>query len=168
MSTTDFQDGYLEYRQSAAEDLPGEIMKLLAEKWTDGFCAFSNRELRLRDIGDKMADVSMFSGRVSGIPDTEGYLMELDLWRACGEYNEELVIEREDYGFLIQHWKLHKTKTGEAVGDACFYRSANTIPQERKEGGKGLLFEEKEITSVEVIVPEKRLHFFITAGSNEA
>lgn len=151
-----FSDGFITYtvETKSTHELPSGFS---FNDWDDGYAAFSNCEKRLKDI--KGRDFSeLVKDRVTGISGAEGYLMEVDLWRrnSDGTY-EEISIEREDRGFLVQQWRLSKNNFD--GGEPCYYCEADTQPRSNLR-----LFEKDELRSMEVIMPEHRLHFFLTAG----
>ena len=161
MSNSEYQDGFITYESGIRN--PGDLGAIAAQEWDDGYLAFSNREIRWKDRNGKTL-IDLFEGRADGkIDDVEGFLMETGLWR--GENNrmfEELCVEREDKGLFVQRWVL-LTSGFEPEKINCYYRDAHTMAG----GGhseRHRIFGDKELNSIEVVVPEKRLHFFITAG----
>jgi hypothetical protein len=159
MNDAPFLEGWLVYGAEAVS--APDLERLMAEAWRDGYFAFSRGQLRLADarphaINDWLTD------RVVGLEGVEGYLMELDLWRTTPSgVMEEVVWEREDHGFWVQRFALtsHPLIQGNAN---CWYRPATTLPL-----ANSLFVQsrgEAPLASVEVILKEKRLHFFITTG----
>lgn len=163
-----FEDGWLDYQVfsiAGPEELPQEIGWRLP--WDDGCIAFSRGEVPLADIADLGAP-NLWNERAKGIEGVEGYLMEFDLWRhdAKGIF-EEISIEREDGGFICQHWWLD---TGETKETNCYYRQAKTLARRpiRHPIGREALFDGAGLLlSLECIMPDHRLHFFITTGRSK-
>jgi len=157
-----FQDGQLLY-ETATLVSPSDLSedRGLQSEWNDGYAAFSRGEVRLTGVPNiKVPDLS--NEKVSGVNGVEGYLMELNLWRHDGEgIFEEIIIEREDGGYFCQYWKLNTKSTTRETN--CYYRQAETFPR-KTIGGRKPLFADNEMRSLECIVPEHRLHFFITTG----
>ena len=157
MKNNDYKDGFVTYTMKFSIDDTD------LESWDDGYLAFSNTELRINDKllnGLKLEDILNGSSSVNGV---EGYLMEVDLWRHEGGVYKEISIEREDRGFLVQRWSLHTNikENEKPDGYKCYYRKVNTLPRRPIADG-ARLFGDGELQSVEVIVPKRRLHFFIT------
>jgi len=148
-----FSDGFIEYHTSL-KPLSDARSLLQSGDWKDGYAAFSNAEIALDKISAAQISDAM-EGRVQGIQGVEGYLVETDLWWHTNEYFEEISIEREDNGFYCQHWKLHQ----KPENANCYYRSVETLPR-----NNSTVFKDTPLQSVEVIWPERRLHFFITIG----
>lgn len=154
-----FNDGCIEY--SVTSKIP---VGFFLEGWDDGYVAFSNKEFRLEEIKKKLDGKSLSAIEninVKGVIEgAEGFLMEIGLWRKSddGSY-AEISIEREDVGFLVQEWKLSKVKSDRSM--LCYYREVETKPRGNS------IFKDSSIKSIEVIVPENRLHFFLTVkGDN--
>ncbi|HOL06556.1 MAG TPA: hypothetical protein PK864_11085 [Syntrophorhabdaceae bacterium] len=150
----DFKEGLLQYttRISDFNGLREEIGDL--KQWDDGFLAFSNAEFRIAHIDLPIDDLKE---RVNGkISKAEGYLMEVDLWRKKDGAYEELYVERDNRDFLIEKWVLLEQKDSESTGYMCFWRDTDVVINERS------IFKKEEISAVEVIVPDVRLHIFIT------
>lgn len=158
MEYKNYNDGYLDYTSEIIKDI-GEDIKL--NEWENGYLAFSKGEIRLSDYNTLNCE-DVFKSKVS-LPDiVDGYLMEANVWRNRGGLVEELVIEREDNGFLIQRWTLYTKKTDKNDTN-CFYEFIK--PHQRKTIGNTIsLFTDEELASIEVVYPEYRLHFFITTG----
>jgi hypothetical protein len=153
-----FKDGIVKYEAFEAETPPA----ISLSDWDDGFLAFSKGELRLNDVKGRNHDLKGLLLTRNPIPEQEGYLMEANLWRGGDRFYEELSIE-QDYGvFIIQKWLLIPEPAEGVDGMRCFYRWAETMPRSLtiKQG----LFSENELRTIEVVVPERRLHFFITAN----
>ncbi|MDQ7031594.1 MAG: hypothetical protein Q9M37_02610 [Desulfonauticus sp.] len=142
----DFQQGYLIYAVKQTSNCPEIDLK----QWDNGYVAFSNREYPLQEL--KQLDLKQMLNQDQLPKDAEGYIMEIDLWRKTDHVYEEISIEREDTLFFIQHWQLFTQKIDGA--DLCFYRCASTAPRANS------IF--NQLKSIEVVVPDKRLHFFIT------
>lgn len=168
MRYKDFKEGFVAY--TVAHELPPDFS---LDGWDDGYIAFSNKEFPVNNKikGMPFKDIIKVRYNKGNLPpdalkDAEGYLMELDLWRHKDGVYEEISIEREDRGFLVQHWKLYADgKEGdgyEATGNKgkfnCYYywRVAETKPR-----GNSIF---KDLKSIEVVYPEHRLHFFLTVG----
>ncbi len=164
-----FEDGSLQYRIyqiATLSELPQDIHP--ASKWDDGYVAFSRGEKRWKDIPEAkreaLWDVKPSTGN-SDMPGVEGYVMEINLWRHDGQGTfEEISLEREDRQIFCQHLKL-VTAPDQALELRCYFRQAETLAA--KPVGKPPLFNDHELRSLECIVPEHRLHFFITTGVNE-
>lgn len=159
MKENRWEEGYIEYTVTQNSD---EINSLNLSDWKDGYIAFSNWEYRLNNDIKKLSlqeimGKQLKNNKISCIKEAEGYLMEINLWKQTNGVYEEISIEREDSGFLAQHWRL-STKESEG-SKPCYYRDADTQPRANLK-----LFEKKELKSIEVIEPENRLHFFITTS----
>ena len=158
---TDFREGRLEYLSftiSNPSEMP--LYVVFESPWRDGYATFSRGEVRLAMLGSHTA-AHLWEERVNNLPDCEGFLMEMDLWRDDGKGTyEEISIEREDDGFFCQYWRLEMSGNKQAN---CYFRRAKTEPR-RPLGGRPSLFGEGELLSWECVVPEHRLHFFITTG----
>lgn len=155
MTESDFREGRLYY--TAEEMDKSAAAFVLGETWQDGYLAFSTGEIRLADLPQaKLKDIA--DGRMFDIRDgLSGYLMEAGLWRreANGGRFVEVCLEREDDRYYVQRWELdpHSPDVGN-----CYWRGQeNLLAQNRLIFNQGL-------DAVEVIVPECRLHFFITTG----
>jgi hypothetical protein len=148
----EYRDGSLEY--FVKDRVPADGIKdhVLGHAWDGGFAAFSRGEKDLDDL-DLDELVSGAGDRVATGNGIEGYLMELDLWRRREDKIEELVLEREGDGFLLQKWTLTTNPDGKAN---CHYRTASTRLRGRYGG--------RRQDSIEVVAPEHRLHFYITTG----
>ncbi|RMG04484.1 MAG: hypothetical protein D6726_03275, partial [Nitrospirae bacterium] len=152
-----FQKGFLIYEVLQVET----PVSVNPDQWDDGYLAYSTVEERLSAVKGKDKDLkTLFSSHTGD--SGRGYLMEADLWRERDGVYEEMSIEREDGNFLIQTWRLYgSAETPPEQGALrCFYRHTKTMPR-----GLSLergLFKEEELKSIEVVVPERRLHFFIT------
>lgn len=168
-SEESFLDGFLVFDVKNLQT-PAEVAQWLGDgglaSWHNGFLAFSKGEKKLSDVQGK--DIkTLFSEKVSDIEGVVGYLMEVGLWRCSnGLLLEEVSIEREDRGFFCQRWSLHTDKStdgGNTKCYKCYYREAKTQPITR--GDKGLF--RGKLSSIEVIVPDRRFNIFITTGSKE-
>lgn len=134
---------------------PGKVMFSMEElsepraiepsRWHDGYLAFSSEEFSLEEIVQRGIDIDglLKNAKIEGI---DGYLMELDLWRSDGDLYEELYMERTDMGWYIFTVVLD-TKAPRQEAN-CYWRRANT----------------SALKSIEVVVPQWRLHFFITTS----
>ncbi|MEZ4529278.1 MAG: hypothetical protein R2941_25495 [Desulfobacterales bacterium] len=166
MSKNDFSDGFVFY-ESGLKTV-SDIDSLIPDfsRWEDGYIAFANTEMRVNAL--KKEDVSkiIYTDPVQDIPDVRGYVMEMDLWRKDANKGiwEEIALEREDRGFFWQQWKLFGNgKTDDPdfkKADCCYWRMADTLVG--KPVGKTSIFE--NLKSLEIVCPQHRLHFFITAG----
>lgn len=146
----DFKEGFVTY--TVTYELPSDFS---FNGWDDGYAAFSMGEKRMKDIKERDF-LELVQDRVTGINGVEGYLMEVDLWRSNSDRSyEEISIEREDKGFLVHQWKLETNTTNNSN---CYWRFAETQPR-----GNSILNKES-LKSIEVIVDEHRLHFFITTS----
>ena len=148
-----FSEGRLTY---TVEEMGAEkAAQILGEAWEDGYLAFSNREVRLaaisREDRGKLSEGRIWENQLA----LGGYLMEAGLWRVDKDSGNivEACLEREDGRFLLQRWEL-AMEADEAVN--CHWRLHKNLPTRTD-----LAFQ-NGIDAVEVIVPEKRLHFFIT------
>lgn len=173
MTANEFSDGFLAYEAGPVLE-PNEVAAKLGvlSDWSGGFLAFSagvsldgsgnaqpgeavlDEKLKRRDIA------TLLGHKVENIPGVQGYLMELNLWRKPADgIAEEVCVEREDGGFFYQQWTLRGNK--ETVSSSqempCYFRKAETFP-------RGNSIFKKSLSSVEVIVPRDRLHFFLTTG----
>lgn len=161
-----FEDGNVQYRvyqKANLSELPEEILP--ASSWNDGYVAFSRGEKRWADIPEEQR-TSLWNLKLSKddamMPGVEGYVMEINLWRHDGKgIFEEVSIERDDRLIFCQHWKLD-TAPDQTLEKRCFFRQAETIAV--KPVGKPPIFAEDELRSLECVVPEHRLHFFLTTG----
>lgn len=161
-----FEDGSLQYRiyqKASLSELPAEILP--ASKWDDGYAAFSRGEKRWKDIPEAQR-AGLWDLKPAKenpvIPGVEGYVTEINLWRRDGEgLFEEVSIERDGRRIFCQHWKLDSA-SDVTLENRCFFRQAETIAG--KPVGRSSIFSENELRSLECIVPEHRLHFFITTG----
>lgn len=137
--------------------------------WDDGFLAFSNREWRF----DKKSHPKQIPLLLSGDNQktANGYLMELDLWWAPSQgVFRELVLEREGTSFFVQDFTLCKTPPdGQKLN--CYFAKAKTRPPKKdkdpNKARKRILFESKELASIEVVVPDTRLHVFLTTAGEK-
>ncbi|MEE4358313.1 MAG: hypothetical protein V2I97_17720 [Desulfococcaceae bacterium] len=166
MSHTEFSKGFLSYKSGMknASDIDIDF-----PQWKDGYIAFSNTEKRL-----KHTDISeiTYADPVPGI----GYVMEIDLWKKDKDVWEEIALEREDKGFFYQHWKLFGNgKTDDPdleKADCCFWRMADTLVRKPVRKDSSIFGDTKKndlvLKTIEVICPQHRLHFFITAGEEVA
>ncbi|HOP86859.1 MAG TPA: hypothetical protein PKZ54_10375 [Syntrophorhabdaceae bacterium] len=159
----DFKEGIFYHisKTISWDSLKHEIESL--HNWDDGYLAFSNVEKRIKDLND--LEVDGLLGRINGIvSDAEGYLMEAGLWRAKYDQYEEIYIEREDDRFFIERWQLKKKVMQEDATDAqgylCFFREAAPLiyGPTLKKG----IFLEEELGALEIVVPNARLHIFIS------
>ncbi len=157
-----FKQGYLIYsvKENLAVSELSDLIKSLT--WDDGFIAFSQGEFRWQGKGfDTIDDLkTLLSVRHKG-KGYEGYVMEADLWREDGGMlYEELSIERDSTGFFVQHWQLHTSI--DTVGDRkafnCYYRHTHKVIPLRQ----SKLFQKGELSAIEVVVPEFRLHIYLT------
>ncbi|HOF05360.1 MAG TPA: hypothetical protein PK175_09085 [Syntrophales bacterium] len=153
MNIEKFNEGFLQWR---AETMTPEAVKaqFLEQEWDDGFLAFSNSERRLG--GDGLSLLGAFlNGRADRHGGPEGYLMEAGLWRSRGAVLEEISLEREGDNFFVQHWVLQKNVSPKESN--CYWRKAETFVR----GNLGEVFS-GAVKTVEVIVPEHRLHLYLT------
>lgn len=148
-----------------AEKVIEKIGNLSDSQWTDGYLAFSNGECRKIKLDKQDIRTLLGNNRfgkensVTGFSEAEGYLIEIGLWRGNGDSAEEIYVEREDSGFFVQTWKLFKKSAeGNAEQETCYYRLVDTLPR-----GNSLI-RDAISKAYEVVVPLKRLHFFITVG----
>jgi hypothetical protein len=158
----DFNHGFLRYETGMKDP---ESLDAIIEmpRWDDGYVAFSELEKRIYDLDD--TPISM-TDRIHGL----GFVTEIDVWRHGDGVWEELVLEREDHGYFMQHWTLFvEAETRPENTRPCFWRRANTWARKLL-GTPGLFSDsqkgEPRLTSLEVICPEQRLHFFLTTGES--
>ena len=187
-----YEEGFVEY--TVTYELPSGFS---FSGWDDGYIVFSKGEKLLKDILCDIKDknpAEIFEDKVKGINGVQGYLMEVDLWRHKDGVYEEISVEREDRGFLVQQWKLDtgmkNNAAKEVINNAPSSLSSPaggvdsnvSPPLTGGDKGEGVLcylcywrfavtqhrgnsiFESEPLKSIEVIVPEHRLHFFITCG----
>lgn len=158
MDKDGFKEGFIIHRSGVFTfDRVIEKIKDFKE-WNDGYAAFSSKELRLEELKLPLQDLE---GRVDGkIHDIKGYLMEVGIWREDGKIAEEVYIEREDRGFYLEQWKLMMDgSSGGSEGHPCLWRKANVM------AGKGRIFQRGDLSAIEVIVPDYRLHIFLSVLS---
>ncbi len=163
MSVESFREGLIHYSVVTADStvkLKEHLYTINLNEWTDGCVAFPRGEKRLADMPKDIGIEALAEDEVKSLVGIDGYLMEVDVWREKAGVYEEIAVEREDRGWFCQKWTL---RTGEFKGASegyfpCYWRVVETMPI-----SKGL-FKNRELTSVEVVVPEERLHFFITKG----
>lgn len=145
--TSQWKDGWLDYEFKTANTLPEMLWK---DKDWSGYAAFSTYEEELET--EKMKEFQD-AGKMD---DTIGCLMELGAWRTRKDgVFEEIAVEREGKDFLIHTWCLSTPSNGKVN---CYFREAETGFQ--KTAKKKVTFE--KMLSMEVVVPDARLHFFIT------
>lgn len=158
-----FADGWVEYTAREIPENNIDLKEVSPANWDDGYLAYSQGEIR---IDKRMNDID-FVNRTHGTNGVKGYLMEINFWKKTVDTYEEISIEREDSGFFYQKWTLH-TKPGDYAKPnyRCHYRKAPTMVREPI--GKGAKqFEDDDLSSIEVVCPERRLHFFITEGDKQ-
>lgn len=149
-----FEEGSISYKVKSGLDINAvAAMVGTLSGWSDGYLAFSNVEHRLDDTFRAIDIGSLLSGRYKN----NGYVMEVGLWREDDETSEEIYIEREDNGFHTQRWILYK-QSQHSGHDSCYYRLVDTLWKKHIK-----TFEKTQAPSAyEVVVSEKRLHFFLT------
>jgi len=156
----DFKDGYITYETLFIKTLDNMPKDTVLSRWDDGYLAFSNVEIRIDDEIKRLDVCHIANSRINEFENLtalggEGYLMELDVWRKEGDTIEEMTLERMDNGWFYQRWKL---KTEGFDKPNCFYNSCKvTIRNPNRK-----IFHRDDIGAVEVIVPDKRLNFYIT------
>jgi hypothetical protein len=165
MKKNGFNEGWVDYQAGLQADF--DPAGLLAGNWDDGFLAFSRGERRLFDFlaENGSQPLARLQGqRVDGLTGVEGYLMELDLWRRDQETGcvEEIVAEREDRGFFVQTWRL-ETRPPEGCAPNCYFRPLASFSR-KPIGDCPRIFPETALRAVEVIVADRRLHFFLTTA----
>lgn len=138
---------------------PEELALFIKKEWTDGFIAFSNSELRLRDAKAALNSDNL-SGRVNGISGAEGYVMEIGVWMREGNTLYELSAEREDNKFFVQSWELNTMPFDEDVN--CWHKEADTEAGSHHNKARKLFA--GKLNSVEVVCRDYRLNFYITKG----
>ncbi len=177
-----FNNGHLDYTANHVESLEESMMDVkisswILGTWDDGYIAFSNTERRLAAVIHDLPSMLLIPDqRVAG---DQGYWMEIALWRPATRLrelaqesggwqgfqpsiNEELVLEREDDGFYMQYWKLDRDP-GRADHNCCF-RDIRVFPRAARKAlaEEGPFFAEGELGATEVILLDKRLHFFLS------
>lgn len=159
MNVDDFQTGRLIWQQANGL-MPADLLKraeFLQKSWQDGVVTFSVDELRLKNIGTEKLQ-EYLGGRSDQNGGPEGYLMELNCWRKADQNYEELALERQGETFSAQYLKL-LTNASDETGMLCYYRTAQTVVRNNIEAL------DHELTSIEVVVPEYRLRFYLTRGA---
>ena len=188
MGTNEFKKGYLEYQVT---HLAADFAKYDWTLWKDGFLAFSGMERRFDKEKDPALIPSLLSGKNQKTRD--GYLMEMNLWGSPEKgVFREIVLEREETTFLVQDWTLFpdtpevrksnayaeflQRHSGESRNPGfpdeaecnCYFAKAETRPPTDKndpnKAKKKYIFTTNDLKSIEVVIPETRLHFFITTG----
>jgi hypothetical protein len=161
----DFAEGFMEIQVRTISPDDNQA-GLPLKDWDDGFLAFADTEKRLSAF--KSPD-SILLWNIRTPYGQEGWLMEADLWRTHNGVLEEICMEREDDGLLMQHWKLHtvipKTNQASDCGDICYYRPVKLSLQHAL-GERQSLWTEKTIDCMEIIHPSARLHIYLTTGGN--
>lgn len=185
-----FQAGLCCYRVETIQAIPQVFLQ--PDQWKDGFYAFSHREIRKKAFDPAMvAGLDLFRERCR-LDKSPAYLMEIGLWRqshTSGEqldsdrdtFFEEISLERDDQTFFLQTWTLyphehsshfgsqtvepgaspHKTASLSHGCDGlfpCRYRPVPTLPSPNS------LFQNRDLYSMEIIVPQLCCHFFLTTG----
>lgn len=158
----EFVPGNMKYtvsRTSTAEEvcpLTGGL-----SQWSGGYLAFSNKEGLLAKLSgmdlEQLLKGKFRKGDIKGLPEAEGYLMEVGLWREAGDKVEEICVEREDAGFIMQRLELEKLDK-DGTDSNCYYRPADTLPRPHT------IFRGLKMKSYEVIQHDMRLHFFLIVG----
>jgi hypothetical protein len=158
MKDNGFAAGHITYSIETID--PAKLATdLAAASWIDGYVTFSASEKRLKDAALALA-ATQLGGRVSGIPDAVGYVMEINLWRREGSLLFEISAERQNDRFFVQTWQLD---TAPASGKAnCWHREAETRSGSYHQKNKYLF--SGVLKSQEVVWPEYRLNFYITSG----
>ncbi|MCM0755098.1 hypothetical protein M7784_07530 [Desulfovibrio aminophilus] len=132
----------------------------LGKLWNGGYAACSTEETILSDEGKVKAFKEILRGgsiETSGLfANPEGPLMEVGLWREDNNLYEEISMEREDGNFIFQRWTLHTND--EHDGRLCYWRKTNFKIQ------KHLNLLGNDINVIEVIIPETRMHIFLTTA----
>ena len=148
----DFKQGFIKF--SANKTDKTEILNLLEdfEDFKDGFIAFSNIEKRAHEINKDFNE--LLNGRITGLPNVEGYLTEMDLWKNTESEYFEIYIERVENGFYYNYFHLISEKSKEGY-ENCLYREMKIYPVKS-------LFKPGDLSGIEVIIPEKRINIFIT------
>lgn len=164
MMSEKFSKGFLVYQVSQIQQVAETFLDKSA--WANGFYAFSHKEVAMREVDvSQLTGTDLYHSRVD-IDNESTYLNEINLWRHQDGCFEEIVLEREDRYFILQQWRLY-TQGIEKTDDLkkklppsypCYFKKTDTIPD------KTALFGPNELVSLEIIVPEKRLHFFLTTG----
>lgn len=159
----DFNDGFLRYETDMKQpEILDNYFKI--SQWDDGYIAYSNLEKRIHDPGDTPISLTC---RIQEL----GFVTEINVWRYWDGVWEELVFEREDQGYFMQHWTLSvQSETRPENSRPCYWRRAQTLV--RKPLGSPGIFSawpkgETLLNSREVICPVQRLHFFLTTGESD-
>jgi hypothetical protein len=164
MADRSFQAGFVKYKTGLkTADEAGALIDNPKCKWTDGYLTFSKGELPLKSLPTGPLS-AMIAGTVPGIKDRkgediQGYLMEVDLWCKRDGCYKEISLERDDAVFYLQKWELAPDPIDGA--QICYWREVDILPH-----AKSTVFA-ADIKALEVIVPERRLHFFLTAGGTK-
>ncbi len=156
MAENDFKAGRLVWSSGKMDADTLRSQYLQEQVWSDGFLAFSTTEQRLTEGGLDLLSRCL-EGRSDAHGGPEGYLMEAGLWRTVVSGLEELAIERDGDNFSVHYWCLY-TSPDESDAMECFYRQAKTFVRRNVRPFSGAL------ESVEVVVPEHRLRFYLTKG----
>jgi hypothetical protein len=158
-----FNDGFLRYETGMKQaESPDSFVDI--SQWEDGYIAFSELEKRIHDLGDMEFSLT---DRIHGL----GFVTEIDVWRHGNGVWEELVLEREDHGYFMQHWTLFdQAENRPEKTRACYWRQAETTA--RKPLGNPGIFcaspkKDSPLHALEIICPDQRLHFFLTTGESK-
>ncbi len=155
MNTSQYKKGKLTYRVYEKMSVD-ELISLISSEWDDGFLAFSKGEIRLKDIPTG-TDLKKLFSETHTTGQYEGYLMEAGLWRQSDGVLEEIAIERDGTKFFVQLFRLLKDENS-TEGMPCYFRENVNV----RATGQSKLFQSKDLSATEVIMPEYRLHIYIT------
>ncbi|RJX21132.1 MAG: hypothetical protein C4563_05310 [Desulfobulbus sp.] len=158
MRNDGFKKGWFTWVSKSVQ--PNDLEReYLCREWDAGFTAFSNCERSLREVGGVLGVIKFLTCRAEEQGGPEGFLMEGGLWRKDGDdAYEELAFEREGDNFFVQYMRLDTRQTVNEGQDECYYRSADTFVLGALKVFSG------DLSTVEVIVPEYRLRFYIARG----
>ncbi len=154
----DFKEGRLLFEAGYTDrDKALEMLKGFG-KPKDGFVAFSSVEMRIGSISSAFKE--LLDGKVSDY----GYMLEMDIWKNDVNNFHELYIKRDSSLFYYNN--IHLLTDSDSFNNLsedyqlCFYcrvgRTFN-LPQNHT-------FSSGELDCIEVVVPETRLHIFITVS----
>ncbi len=147
------------------KDSPTFLKEFFDDKnLTQGYAAFSSMETKIGGLdGDIKQQIS--ANGFNRLNDNLGYTMEINLWgQTQNGCFREIVAERNGDHFLVQTWNLDLNE--QAGADASwlrvYTRKARTFPFSK---GDKTLFKPDELHTMEIIVPEMRITFYLTTGA---
>ena len=143
-----FKDAWLDY-EILTLDADKAASLLQPSEWDDGYLAFSNIEIRLKDLPAGLISQDLCTGKIESLDGVEGYLMEADLWRRRGKVFEEISMEREHRCFFVQQWKVRPVSAEEECN--CYFRQAKTFARTPVGSGRDLFGKGNLLPSIEVV-----------------